>query len=143
MRELRLPTVGYALQMGIAGGFEEDGWVGKELLARFLATRPLSKLVLRGWMPAFFPDGNRIELAVGFWYPFVTMANFDHLDLLLKGENRYLLELAGDQPVADIGAADGDLAFFLEQKHGVPVHVIDHAPTNYNGMRGVRRMREA
>src|SRR5207237_2732461 len=86
---------------------------------------------------------RQIEPAEGFWYPFVTMANFDHLDLLLKGENRYLLELAGDQPVADIGAADGDLAFFLEQQHGLSVHVIDHAPTNYNGMRGVRRMRDA
>jgi len=86
---------------------------------------------------------RQIEPAPAFWYPYGTMANFEHLERLLHGENRKLLALAGGKPVADIGAADGDLAFFLEQQHGLAVHVIDNAPTNFNGMRGVRRMREA
>jgi len=84
-----------------------------------------------------------IEPAPDFWYPYGTVNNFLHLERLLHGENRYLLELAGGAPVADVGAADGDLAFFLEKEHGIRAHVIDHAPTNFNSMRGVRRLREA
>ncbi len=78
-----------------------------------------------------------------FWYPYGTMNNLIMLDELLRGENRYVLELAQGKPVADIGAADGDLAFFLEQRYHVPIHIIDHAPTNFNSLRGARRMKEA
>lgn len=82
------------------------------------------------------------EPAAGFWYPYGTVNNLIHLDALLHGSNRQLLDLCGDQAVADIGAADGDLAFFLEHECGLRAHVVDHAPTNYNSMRGVRRLKE-
>jgi tRNA (mo5U34)-methyltransferase len=44
--------------------------------------------------------------------------------------------------VADIGAADGDLAFFLESQ-GLSVDVIDNAETNFNFLGGVRILKEA
>jgi hypothetical protein len=44
--------------------------------------------------------------------------------------------------VADIGAADGDLAFFLENQ-GLSVDVIDNEPTNFNRFQGVRILKDA
>jgi tRNA (mo5U34)-methyltransferase len=77
-----------------------------------------------------------------FWYPYGTLANFYHLDTLLRGSNRFLLDLAEGGPVADVGAADGDLAFFLEQRMGMTMSIIDHAPTNFNSLRGARLLKE-
>jgi tRNA (mo5U34)-methyltransferase len=79
----------------------------------------------------------------GFWYPYGTLNNWIMLDQLLQGEHRYILDVAMGQPIADIGAADGDLAFFLEQRHHASVQIIDHAPTNFNSLRGARLLKEA
>lgn len=76
----------------------------------------------------------------GFWYPYDTLANLWHLGNLLPRERTDLGPLLTAGPVADIGAADGDLAFFLEQV-GVLSHVIDHAPTNHNGLEGARLLK--
>ena len=73
------------------------------------------------------------------WYPHPTIYNVTHLDRLLSGDHRDLGVLIGDQPVADIGAADGDMAFFLAGL-GVTVDIVDHAPTNWNGLRGARML---
>lgn len=72
------------------------------------------------------------------WYPYGTLSNFVHLERLLTGRNRDLGALIGDGPVADVGAADGDLAFYLESRGVGAVDVVDYSPTNYNGLRGVR-----
>jgi tRNA (mo5U34)-methyltransferase len=77
----------------------------------------------------------------GFWYPYGTLDNFFALDALLTGEHRFLLNLIGDNPVLDIGAADGSLAFFLESL-GYKVQVIDYGPTNFNNLRGLRLLKE-
>jgi hypothetical protein len=76
------------------------------------------------------------------WYPYDSLSNFQHLDRLLSGENRLLLDDVGDEPVADICCADGDLSFFLESA-GCKVHAFDWPVTNHNGMQGVRAVREA
>jgi tRNA (mo5U34)-methyltransferase len=76
------------------------------------------------------------------WYPYGSLSNFAHLDRLLTGEHRALLDLANDRLILDVGAADGDTAFFLESL-GQRVHVIDYGPTNFNGCRGFRALREA
>lgn len=76
------------------------------------------------------------------WYPYDTMANVLHLNALLSGDQRNVFESIAGGRVADIGAADGDFAFFLESELGCPVDVIDHAPTNFNGLRGARRLVE-
>jgi hypothetical protein len=77
-----------------------------------------------------------------FWYPYHSISNLGHLDRLLTGRNRDLLSLIGGEPVADIGAADGDLAFALEAL-GCEVDVVDYGPTNFNGLKGARLLREA
>jgi tRNA (mo5U34)-methyltransferase len=75
------------------------------------------------------------------WYPYGSLSNFAHLDRLLTGENRALLDLAKGRTILDIGAADGDTAFFLESL-GERMHVIDYPPTNFNGCQGFRALRD-
>jgi len=71
------------------------------------------------------------------WYPYGTLLNFVHLRDIL---NEYSLStLTGTERIGDVGAADGDLAFFLAQL-GYRVDIIDYGPTNFNGLRGCRRM---
>ena len=77
------------------------------------------------------------------WYPYETLGNLGHMDVLLTGEYRDLDRLADGLPVADIGAADGDLAFVLERCFGWEVDIVDNAPTNMNGLRGAHLLRAA
>ena len=84
-----------------------------------------------------------LGLAPGsFWYPYRSMTAFEHLDQLLTGPNRDLAALAAGEPIADIGAADGDVAFFLESL-GLTVDLIDNAPTNMNRLEGARKLKQA
>ena len=84
----------------------------------------------------------RAELGNGFpWYPYDILANVVHIDAMLSGENRNLDRLTQGLPVADIGAADGDLAFALEDLAGWQVDIVDTAATNMNGLRGARALR--
>lgn len=76
------------------------------------------------------------------WYPWGTIHNLGHLNNLLTGSHRDLASLIGAMPVADVGAADGDLSFFLEQ-YGVHADIVDFGPTNHNGLRGARALRDA
>ena len=76
------------------------------------------------------------------WYPYGTLDNFYLFNQLLTAENRRLLDFMGDGVSVDIGAADGDTAFFLESL-GKRMHVVDFAPTNFNGCRGVRLLKDA
>jgi 2-polyprenyl-3-methyl-5-hydroxy-6-metoxy-1,4-benzoquinol methylase len=76
------------------------------------------------------------------WYPYEILGNLVHLDRLLHGANRSLRGLAGDRPVADIGAADGDLAFLVEHEFGWEVDIVDTATTNMNGLQAARILRE-
>ena len=88
-------------------------------------------------------EARRRELAPpGFWYPYGTMGNFIVLNRLLTGANRSLLSNIAPARAADIGAADGDVAFFLEQE-GWDMTIIDNGPTNWNGLRGARLYKEA
>ncbi len=85
---------------------------------------------------------RKTKLAPSFtWYPYNTLSNFWHLDALFTGEHRLLLDLIGNKSVADIGCADGDIAFFLETL-GCRVQTIDYAPTNYNGLQGVKLLKK-
>ncbi len=75
------------------------------------------------------------------WYGYDIMANFGALDGLLQGENRALFYQLAGANVADIGGADGDLGFFLETM-GAKVDLVDFPLTNWNGLRGARRLKE-
>jgi hypothetical protein len=79
------------------------------------------------------------------WYPWRIIGSFGQiLDQLLgpKNGNRKILDLAAGNPVADIGAADGDFGFFLESL-GCEVDIIDHAATNGNRLRGAHALKAA
>ena len=91
---------------------------------------------------ARFLDAEKAKIApTEFgWYPHGTLHNAFHFDKLLTGDKRDLGRLIGSGRVADIGAADGELAFLLE-RFGAQVDVIDWPLTNYNGLRGVRALK--
>jgi SAM-dependent methyltransferase len=74
------------------------------------------------------------------WYPYDSVSNLIHLDKLLKGSHRDFELLAQGGRIADIGAADGDLAFMLA-KQGFGVDIIDNAQTNFNSLDGARKLR--
>lgn len=77
------------------------------------------------------------------WYQYDILANLWHLNGLLTGENRDLAQLAAGRPVADIGGADGDLAFMLETELGWRLDLIDTAATNQNGFRAAQLLKRA
>jgi|HubBroStandDraft_2_1064218.scaffolds.fasta_scaffold28038_2 tRNA (mo5U34)-methyltransferase len=76
------------------------------------------------------------------WYPYDILANLIHIEALLTSGNRDLERLTEGLPVADIGAADGDLAFALEELAGWQVDILDTPATNMNGLRGARALRD-
>jgi tRNA (mo5U34)-methyltransferase len=71
------------------------------------------------------------------WYPYDTMSNFLHIAPLITPECDVLFE--GGKNYADIGAADGDMAFYLASL-GNTCDIHDNAPTNYNDLAGPRHM---
>lgn len=85
---------------------------------------------------------KRLAPAAFGWYPYGTLNNFAILEKLLSTNGRDLVALAGGGPVVDIGAADGDTAFFMESL-GLQADVIDFPPTNYNGCQGVKLLKDA
>jgi len=74
------------------------------------------------------------------WYGYDTLGNFSMIDHLVKN-HRDLFRRVHGRPIADIGAADGDVAFILEQL-GYNLEIIDNPPTNWNGLRGAYRLKE-
>ncbi len=78
-----------------------------------------------------------------FWHPYDILSNFNEIGEMLTFNNRDLLSLARSGPVADLGAADGDLAFFLESCGVDNVHIIEYGPTSCNRMKGVRLLKSA
>jgi hypothetical protein len=69
------------------------------------------------------------------WYPYDTLYNLVHLRAVIDDEFDELFR--GGKKFADIGAADRDLAFYLESL-GNSVDIYDYAPTNYNSLRGAK-----
>jgi tRNA (mo5U34)-methyltransferase len=71
------------------------------------------------------------------WYGYGSLGNFHVLNEILTGAHRDLSQYLDLGPIADIGAADGDVSFLLESL-GYEVDIIDYGPTNWNGLRGAR-----
>jgi tRNA (mo5U34)-methyltransferase len=71
------------------------------------------------------------------WYRFDSFANLTHFDVLTPGGLNALIELAGDETVADIGTGDGDMAFLFESL-GCTVTAMDWPGVNANQMAGIR-----
>ena len=72
------------------------------------------------------------------WYPYDTMSNFPALAPLMTEEVDSIF--GGGKRFADIGAADGALAYYLESR-GNAVDIYDYGPTNYNNLRGARHLK--
>lgn len=122
-------TTRFAARRGIAPPGDGTGDIG-DVARRYSAYRK--------WLAsARARVGERIA-----WYQYDIIGNLGRLDVLLHGENRDLDRLAGGRPVADIGGADGDLAFVLERHCGWEVDLIDTATANMNGLRGARALRD-
>src|SRR5438094_9250767 len=79
-----------------------------------------------------------------FWYPYPTLRNLGVLEQLLERATLDFLQLCRGpyQKIADIGGADGDVAFLLEEME-LPVDLIDNEPTNFNRLEGARILKEA
>ena len=73
------------------------------------------------------------------WYPYGTLNNFHTLEAMLTGEHRQLSKYLDLGPIADIGAADGDLSLLLASL-GYETDIVDNAPTNWNGLRGAKML---
>jgi len=76
------------------------------------------------------------------WYPYRTLLTYSILDQLLTGPRRHLIDLAGGDPILDLGCADGGNSFFLESL-GCQVLAVDNIYTNHNQMRGFNALRAA
>lgn len=83
------------------------------------------------------------------WYPYCSLANFEHFAPLVGASTDLGALIAGSrghEPILDIGCADGDLSFFLESL-GLgarpAIHALDHAGTNHNGFAGIRALKQA
>src|SRR5689334_18718585 len=105
------------------------------------------KLSLGEQATAIEKDLWKIKLAhrpKAFWYPYSTLFYVAVVEKLSAMAGLHLLDLChgANGKVADIGAADGDLTFFLE-KHGVSVEAIDNEYTNFNGLDGARTLKKA
>lgn len=86
-------------------------------------------------------DGIKAEIDPNFpWYPYGSMNNFTHLKNIF---NVHPLDTLIGQSfkTLDIGAADGDVAYFLESL-GYKVDIVDFPPTNFNHLRGAKLLKE-
>lgn len=104
----------------------------------------ISQLVELGFAFKQKLDATKAALAADFeWYPYDSLSNLVHLDKLLSGERRELLDLIGSGGrILDLCCADGELAFFFESL-GCPVDAVDHPIGNYNSMEGVAALGRA
>lgn len=73
------------------------------------------------------------------WYAYDILSNLWHLQHLVDQLPESTLDLFREGRVADIGAADGDLSYFLEHL-GLTVDLIDWPATNWNGLEGARAL---
>ena len=85
---------------------------------------------------------QRTSLIDAEWYPYDTLSCWDTLDRMLTGSHRRLLDLAGGDPVLDLGCADGDESFFLESL-GCRVAALDNPTVNHNRFAGFQTLKMA
>lgn len=75
------------------------------------------------------------------WYAYDILASLWHLEGVFKQLPAGNLEMFRKGHFADIGTADGDLAFFFESL-GSTVDLIDWPATNWNGLAGARTLKQ-
>lgn len=86
-------------------------------------------------------DDVKLQINKNFtWYRYGILNNFIHLKNLF---NKYPLDQLTNKSkkILDIGAADGDLSYFLEEK-GFNLDIVDHSKTNANYLEGARSLKK-
>jgi tRNA (mo5U34)-methyltransferase len=76
------------------------------------------------------------------WYPYESLSALPLIASLLAPAYDEIAEACIENPIADLGCADGDLAAMFAQ-FGADVDAIDHRESNFNQMRGVETMARA
>jgi len=74
------------------------------------------------------------------WYPYGSIANIGILSRFLPATMLDRLQQGNGSSALDVGAADGDVAYFLESR-GWKVDVIDNPPTNFNQCKALEAMK--
>jgi tRNA (mo5U34)-methyltransferase len=83
----------------------------------------------------------RASAKVAFpWYPYKTMSNFELITRVMPERYDHLFKKP--KKIADIGGADGEVALYLSGL-GYECDLYDYGPTNMNGLRGARYLKEA
>ena len=134
-----LPRVLSNRSEGAPAGFRELGRKRKTRERNKYPLRQLARTTERNFL-----EIKLAERPKSFWYPHSTLRSVAILEELCSRADVNLLELCRGThgKVADIGAADGDLAFFLERL-GVSVEAIDNEYTNFNRLEGARILKKA
>jgi tRNA (mo5U34)-methyltransferase len=70
------------------------------------------------------------------WYPHAPLSALPVVSDLLADDFEDVAALVAEEPVGDLGCADGDFALFFAEL-GAEVDAIDHAESNFNQMRGI------
>jgi hypothetical protein len=83
-------------------------------------------VAFRSWL-----DERKAGIQGVNWYHSPTLENIAHMHRNFTGPGRAAFAGVSGLRVADIGAADGELGFLLEQL-GAKISIIDNPPTNYN-----------
>jgi len=87
-------------------------------------------------------DDIKKKIDGGFhWYPYGSLSNFVHLKDIFNKRPIDSLVNNNSKRILDIGAADGDLSFYLESL-GYRMDIIDYGPTNFNNLQGARLLKE-
>lgn len=85
-------------------------------------------------------DKEKEKITAFKWYPYGTLSSLWHLDAMFPDAE--LMDLFRGKRLVDLGAQDGDNAFFYESL-GIDCTAIDNPPTNHNGMKGIHAMKAA
>ncbi len=72
------------------------------------------------------------------WYPYETVGGLNRISPIIPEAIDHLFD--GNRDIADIGAADGAMAFFLETL-GNRCDIYDYAPTNFNHLKGANYLK--
>ena len=76
------------------------------------------------------------------WYPYDSLGALPHICDLIRDDFDELAQVLNEEPALDIGCGDGDFAMLLEH-FGASTDAVDHAESNFNQMRGARRLQSA
>lgn len=75
------------------------------------------------------------------WHPQDTLSNFWHFDSLLVDEQRDLAAMIDGRRIADVGAGDGDLSFFLSSL-GVGCDAYENAHVHLSQLSALHKLQE-